>query len=90
MLLHVGSYCFWLESALSSYPERIESSAIDNALNGPLRHIQVIGYLLWGPKAFGRLFLAVKSLSEFFDLVLEVSGSLFKFLNAVLGTDRTA
>lgn len=76
MLSYVGSYGIGGEPSLSPNPKRIESAVIDYALNGSLRHVQVIGYLMRSPKAFGPFFLAVKPLSEFFDLAREVSGSL--------------
>jgi hypothetical protein len=89
VLLHITSHRFRCESALFSDPEGIQPSAVNNALDGTLRNVKVIGYLLRSPKAFGRLSLPSKPLLEFLDLVVEVLGYLFKFLDAILGTDPT-
>ncbi len=76
VLPNVRSHGLGIEPPLLPDPQGIEAAAIDNALDGSLRDVQVVSHLLWGPTALRRVFSFLKSLAKRLDLVLEVSGAL--------------
>jgi len=80
VLPHVGTNGLWLESALGSDPERVELSGVDHALDGSLRNAQVVGHLKGTPIPLGYCGAVPKLVLKVFDLVFEISGTLFKLL----------
>jgi hypothetical protein len=89
VLPNISPYRFRFESALSPNPDGGKSPTVDNPLHSALRDIQMIRHLLRRPKAFGVVLTFLKSSAERLNLILKVSGTLLKFLDAVLGTGRT-
>ena len=72
-----------------SDPKRVEHSGVDHALDGSLRNAQVVGHLKGTPIPLGYCGTVLELVLKVFDLVFEISSTLFKLLDTIVGAGQT-